>query len=59
MIKTGLRRWVFPVFKKKKKKCGSTMNSPDVVAQEQAVGILQLVGLLALNGAKPPGVINH
>lgn len=32
---------------------------PDIVALEQAVGILGLVGLLALNGPKPPGIINH
>lgn len=35
------------------------MNSPDIVAQEQAVGILGLEGLLALDGSKPPGVVNN
>lgn len=32
---------------------------PDIVALEQAVRILGLVGLLALNGPKPPGIIDH
>lgn len=32
---------------------------PDIVALEQAVRILGLVGLLALNGSKPPGIIDH
>lgn len=32
---------------------------PDIVALEQAVRILGLVGLLTFNGPKPPGIINH
>lgn len=32
---------------------------PDIVALKQAVRVLRLVGLLALDGPKPPGVINH
>lgn len=32
---------------------------PDIVALEQAVRILELVGLLAFNGPKPPGIVNH
>lgn len=34
------------------------MASPDIVAQEQAVGILGLEGLLALDGPEPPGVVD-
>lgn len=33
-------------------------HAPHVVALEQAVGVLRLEGLLALDGAEPPGVIN-
>lgn len=32
---------------------------PDVVALEQAVRVLELVRLLALDGPEPPGVVDH
>lgn len=35
------------------------LNRPDIVALEQAVWILGLVRLLALDGPEPPGVIDH
>lgn len=38
--------------------CVHSVASPDIVAQEQAVCILGLEGLLAFDGPKPPGVID-